>query len=221
MNIKRRPYEVSRRREAAAQTRRAILEAAARLFVEQGYTATTMAAIADAGGVAVDTVYAAVGPKPLLFRLLVETAISGADEPIPAEERDYVRQIRGESDPGRMLELYASAVRAIQERLAALFRVLQMAASANPELDALWQEIADRRARNMHQLAQLLAERGGLREDVSAEEAADVIWAMNGSEFYALLVDGRGWKPERYERWLAASWKRLLLNPAPPINGDV
>jgi len=77
-----------------------------------------MTAIAEAAGVALDTVYAAVGPKPVLFRLLLETAISGADDAVPAESRDYVRAIRSAPDaPGR-LRIYAAALRRVQPRLA-------------------------------------------------------------------------------------------------------
>ena len=201
--VKTRPYHSPQRRAAAQQTRRAILDAATRLFLERGYTATTMATIAEAGGVAVDTVYASVGPKPRLFRLLIELAISGTDEPVPALEREYVQAIRAEPDPGRKLDLYARAVSRIQERLAPLFRVLQAAAPAHGELAALWAEIGERRARNMQLLASELAETGALREGVSIEEAADIIWAMNSSEFYGLLVQERGWDSERYADWLA------------------
>ena len=209
--VKRRPYNSTRRRAAAQHTRRAILDVAAKLFIEHGYVATTMAAIADAAGVALDTVYASVGPKPALFRLLIETAISGTDEPVPALERDEVRIVRAERDPNRKLELYAGVVRRVQGRLAPLFRVLQAAAASDPGLRALWREISERRASNMRLLAQELVERGGLRPEISIEEAADVIWATSSSELYALLVLERAWDPERFEHWLAASWKRLLL----------
>src|SRR5450432_2463834 len=91
-----RVYDSTLRQKAAQATRRAILESARRLFLERDYAGTTMPAIAEAAGVALDTVYAVVGKKPALFRLLVETAISGQDETIPAERRDYVRAIRAE-----------------------------------------------------------------------------------------------------------------------------
>lgn len=187
------------------------MDAAGRLFVERGYSPTTMAAIAEAAGVALDTLYAAVGPKPVLFRLLVETAISGTDAPVPALEREYVHAIQAERDSRRKLERYAQAVRRTQERLAPLFHVLQQAAPMHPELMALWEEIAQRRARNMRLLATDLAGTGRLRRGVTIDEAADVIWAMNSSEFYVLLVHERGWDPEQYEHWLAAAWQRLLL----------
>jgi AcrR family transcriptional regulator len=209
--VKSRPYHAPRRRAAAAQTRRAILDAATRLFAAHGYSAVTMATIAVEAGVATDTVYAAIGPKPMLFRLLIERAISGEDEPVTAEERDYVRAIRAEPDARQKLAIYARAIRHIQARLAPLFLALQAAASSEPELAALWAEIGERRATNMRRLATELAETGSLRPDVSVEEVADVIWTMNAAEFYVLLVRQRGWAPERYEEWLADAWQRLLL----------
>jgi len=206
-----RPYNTARRRAAAQRTRRAILDAATRLFIERGYVATTIADVAAAAGVALDTIYAVVGRKPTLFRLLIETAISGAEAPISADERDYVAAIRAEPDAGRKLELYAQAMRAIHGRLAPLLRVLQVAAPADPELTAVWSEIAERRARNMRMLVTDLDGTGSLREGISREEAADVIWATNSPEFYVLLVHERGWDPDHYTHWLADAWRRLLL----------
>jgi AcrR family transcriptional regulator len=208
-----RTYDSSSRREAAQATRQSILDAARRLFLEKGYAATTMPEIARAAGIAVDTVYATVGKKASLFRLLVEVAISGGDRAAPAEERDYVREIRQEADAARKLQLYAAALRRIQPRLAPLFRVLQGAAPLDPELDTLWHDISQRRARNMRLLARDLAATGRLRPDVSVGGAADVIWSMNSPEFYLLLVEQRGWSPDAFERWLGDAWIRLLLAP--------
>jgi AcrR family transcriptional regulator len=204
-----RRYDASGRQAAAARTREAVLTAAREVFLDRGYTATTMAAISQHAGVALDTVYAAIGRKPTLFRELVETAISGQNTAVPAEERDYVRAIRAEPDPRRKLDIYAAAIAPIQDRLAPLVALARDAASAEPELARLWGEIAARRAANMRLLAVNLAESGGLRVEV--EEAADVIWATNSPELYLLLVRDRGWELSRYRSWLAETWKRLLL----------
>src|SRR5215831_10681159 len=83
-----RRYDASRRQEAALQTRLVIAAAARDLFVARGYIGTTMAAIAEAAGISHETVYATFGPKPALFRHLVEIALSGTDEPVPALERE-------------------------------------------------------------------------------------------------------------------------------------
>lgn len=210
---KRRAYDSSSRRAAAQETRRSIIEAARRLFLERGYAGTTMQAIAEATGVALDTVYATVGKKPTLFRLLVETAISGRDEAVPALERDYVRAIQAEPDAGEKLRIYAAALRKFQPRVAPLVQVLQAAAHLEPELDALWQEISRRRAANMRLFATNLADTGRLRTDLSVSMAADIIWSMNSPEFFVLLTGQRGWSPEEFEHWLADAWIRLLLEP--------
>lgn len=171
-----------------------------------------MPAIAAAAGVALDTVYSVLGPKPKLFRLLVELAISGEDVPVPAEARDYVRAIHEETDPLRKIELYAHAVTSIQPRIAPLFRVLQEAARTEPELAELWQEISSRRAVNMRRfVAEVADSAGGLPDGITINDAADLVWVTNGPEFYMLLVEERGWTLERFERRLVDLWRRLLL----------
>src|SRR6266568_5055906 len=108
--VKRR-YDASKRRQAAARTRTAILDAALQLFAGQGYAATPMTAIAEQAGVALDTVYASVGRKPELARLLIETAISGSSQAVPAGESGYVQAIRAAPDAETKIVIYASAMR--------------------------------------------------------------------------------------------------------------
>lgn len=213
MALKRRTYDSSARKAAAQSTRQSIIDAARRVFIRKGYAGATMSAIAREAGIALDTVYAAVGKKAALFRLLVETAISGRDEAVDAEERDYVRAIRAEPDAEEKLKIYAAALRAIQPRLAPIFKVLQAAAMQDAELDALWREISQRRAANMRLLAQDLAATGRLRRDLSIPKVADIVWSLNSPEFYLLLVEERGWSAGDFERWLVDAWARLLLEP--------
>jgi hypothetical protein len=73
----------------------------------------------------------------------------------------------------------------------------------------VWREITDRRAANMRRFAADLAAVTSLRVDPA--DAADIIWATNAPELYQLLVGQRGWSPERYEHFLAETWRRLLL----------
>jgi AcrR family transcriptional regulator len=218
----RRRYDASGRRAAAEENRRAIADVARRLFLEFGYSATTMAAIAKAAGVSHETVYATIGPKPVVFRHLVETALSGTDEPIPPLERDYARQVMAERNPGRLIDIYASAMRGTQERLAPLFDVLMHGAKTSPELESYHRELIKRRAHYTRLIAEHLAEIGGLREDVPTGVAADVLFGLNSSEFFLLFVRDRGWEPEFFEGWLAAAWKSLLLpDHGAPIAGGV
>ena len=212
---KRRGYDASGRRAAAETTRHAIIAAARDIFLRRGYAGATMSMIAEEAGIALDTVYASVGKKPALFRLLVETAISGVDEAVPAEQRDYVRAIRAATDAAAKLKIYAAALGAIQPRLAPIFKILQTAAAQEPELAALWKEISDRRAANMHRLAQDLAATGQTRRDLTLNRIADIIWSMNAPEYFLLLVEQRGWTAAEFARWIADAWMRLLLDGAP------
>jgi AcrR family transcriptional regulator len=206
--VKRR-YNASQRRQAAARTRAAILDAARELFTQRGYLATPMAAIAERAGVALDTVYASVGRKPELARLLIESAISGTDEAVPADQRDYVRAIRAAPDADTKIAVYAAAITAIAPRMALVLGIVQQAVHAEPELAAMWAEIAERRAANMHHFVADLASVSPLR--LTPDEAADIVWATNAAEMYQLLVGQRGWSLERYQTFLADTWRRLLL----------
>ena len=204
-----RRYDATRRRQAAARTRAAILEAARQLFTERGYAATPMTAIAARAGVALDTVYASAGRKPELARLLVETAISGTGQAVPAEQRGYVRAIQAAPDAATKISIYAAAVAAIAPRLAPVLAIIQQAARDEPELARLWAETAERRAANMRRFVAGLAAAAPLRLD--PDQAADIVWATNSAEMYQLLAGQRGWSPQRYERFLADTWRRLLL----------
>jgi AcrR family transcriptional regulator len=210
-DVKRRGYDATGRRNRSAETRQRILKAARDLILANGYRATTIAAIAAEARVNIDTVYELVGRKPVLLRELIEQAISGADHAVAAEQRDYVQAIKAEPDPARKLAIYAGAIRRIQERMAPLVLAVRDAASTEPEAEAVWQEISERRATNMRLLIRDIRDAGGLRTGLSVNEAADVVWALNSSELYLLLTTERGWSPRRFERWLADAWCQLLL----------
>lgn len=207
----RRGYDTTKRAEQAAATRRAILGSARQLFVRHGYAKTTVEQIAVEAGVAVDTIYASVGRKPALLRELVETAISGRDRPIPARQREYVRQTEAAVDAKAKIEIYAAAITEIQQRMAPVFRALRDAAVSDDSCAALWREISERRARNMRRFAATLRSTGQLRLDLSDHQVADIIWSMNAAEYWDLLVIQRGWTPEQFRTWLTDAWTRLFL----------
>jgi hypothetical protein len=147
----------------------------------------------------------------VLTRLLIETAISGTDQAVPAEERDYVQRIRAAGTASDKIRIYAAAVTDVNSRVAPLHLVLRDAAAQAPELGKLWAEIATRRAGNMRLFAQDLAVTGELRPGLDVDEVADVVWSLNSAEYYTLLVRERGWPPARLAAWLADTWCRLFL----------
>jgi AcrR family transcriptional regulator len=207
-------YNNASRRAGSDETRTRIVDAARSVFTTRGYRATTLAEIARTAGVHVDTIYELVGRKPALLRELIERAISGTDRPVDPRDRGYVKDIQAEPDPARKLAIYAAAVGDIQSRMAPLLLALRDAATTEPEAREVWDEVSDRRARNMRDLVRGLGPEGTLRAGVSIDEAADVIWATAAAEFFVLLTAERGWTVDAYQRWLADTWCRLLLSPS-------
>jgi len=205
-------YDASRRQASAQQTRRRILAAARRLFLKRGYASTSMAAIAVAAGVSVETIYLSIGGKASLVRYLVETALSGTDEPVPPVQRRGVAEIHAELDARRKLRLFAAMVRPMLDRLAPIWQVVLEAAPNDAELRSIVADLQGRHVGSMRTVVEHITVAGRLRPEISKDVARDVLWAMNSPEFYRLLVVGRGWSGETFENWLADAWQRLLLD---------
>ncbi len=84
-------------------------------------------------------------------------------------------------------------------------------ASTDPELAQVWNELEAERLAGMLRFAQLLAERGVLRSELTLEEARDTLWTLNSLAVHDLLVVQRGWSAERYRTWLADALAGVLL----------
>ena len=179
-----------------------------------------MEAIADAASVSIETVYLSVGGKPSLVRYLVETALSGTDEPVPPVQRQGVAEFRAEPDQRRKLQLFARMVRPMLERLAPIWQVVLEAAPTDAELRSLVDQLRELHAGSMRLVIEHLSETRGLRPDISKEMAGDVLWAMNSPEFYRLLVIGRGWTGQMFENWLAYVWQKTFLNDPQRSGGN-
>jgi AcrR family transcriptional regulator len=212
-NTSTRRYHSPRRVEQAAVTRHAVLAAARTLFVSKGYLATTVADIAREARVAVDTIYATVGRKPELLREVLETALSGTDQVVPGQQRDYVLRVRAAASAREKIAAYIDGSVKIQSRLAPIFLAIRDAAARDADSAGLWSEISERRARNMREFSADLRRTGELRDDLSDDDVADIIWSMNGAEYWALLVGDRGWTHERFAAFLNDAWTRLLVVP--------
>ncbi|MCA1572662.1 MAG: TetR/AcrR family transcriptional regulator [Chloroflexi bacterium] len=209
----RRRYDSPHRREQAAGTRRKIIATAQPLFLEHGYAGTTVAAIARAAGVVVETVYRTFGSKVGLFGAVVEAALAGGVEraELPVEERPAIAAIIAEADPVRQVALYAATQPGIHRRAGPLLRAVRDAAALDPEVARVWGELEAQRYAGQARMAGLLASRGSLREGLSVETASDLIWALTSLALHDLFVVERGWTPEEYERWLTDALTRELL----------
>ncbi|WP_433346327.1 TetR/AcrR family transcriptional regulator [Micromonospora sp. CA-111912] len=200
MVVKRR-YDSSRRQEQSRQTRRAILEAAGRLFVDPGYAATPLTAVAAEAGVAVQTLYAVFGSKRQLLSQLVDVTLAGDDEPVALPDRPFVAEIRALADPRAKLTRYARHLVEVHTRQAQMMLALAGAATADPDAAEIWRKNSDERRRGMAMFAAELVGTGALRPDLDVEQVADILWLAQDVRNFDWLVRQRGWPLEQYQRW--------------------
>ncbi|MYY13952.1 TetR family transcriptional regulator [Streptomyces sp. SID4919] len=133
------------RAEKTRRTRRRMLDAAARLFVERGWTGATVEDIARAAEVGVQTVYFTFGTKRALLGEVLDTAIAGDADPAATLDRPWAREVVAEPDPAAQLARQAAGARRVLERAAPVLEVVRTAATAEPELAALWRTNLEQR----------------------------------------------------------------------------
>ena len=208
----RRRYDSSGRQAQTRRNREAILDAAQRQFLEGGYAATTVAAVAAEAGVSVETIYKAFGGKSGLVRGIYDRGLAGP-APVPAYRRaDEVRE--RETDPRAIMRSCGTIASEVSAVVSPVARLVRAAAAADPDMAALLQDHNDRREARARHHARFLKRRGYLRQDVSLAQATDIIWTCTSDELYDLLVAQRGWSPVRFARFLADFMITALLPPA-------
>ena len=221
MEQARRKYDSPLRRAQVATTRARIAEAARRLFVEHGYAGATIPAIAAEAGVAVETVYRSTQGKAGLLAEAVRTAVAGGAQraEVPVPERPAIRRIIDELDPVRQLELYAATQPGIWSRVGPLLRVLDAAASSDPLLVQLREQIAAERRHGLRNgLGRLLEQRRVLRPGLTAERAGDIVYAICGQANYQALVGDCGWSEDEYRDWLTETLVAAILHREQPAD---
>lgn len=196
-----RGYTSPRRQAQAEATRRDILEAAQRLFEQEGYPATTMAQVAAEAGVALKTVYLAFETKSGLLRALWNFLLRSGDEDRPVAEQDWYRQVLDEPDPERRLRLNAHNSTLGKQRISGVLEVIRSAAPTDTEIGSLWQRIQSDYRANQRAILEPLAEQGRLRAGLDVGRATDILWTINHPNTWQLLVVDRGWTFEEYEQW--------------------
>jgi AcrR family transcriptional regulator len=206
-----RRYDSPLRREQAARTRRLILATAKELFERDGYSATSMAAIASAAGVSLKTVYLVFDTKSGLLRALWHLLLRGEEDSVPVGEQHWYREVLGEPDPERQLRLNARNSLAVKTRAGAILAVIRDAASSDPEIAALWGRIQTEFHANQRAIVQSIADKHALAPGLDVAAATDILWALNHPTLYSLLARERGWSTKRYEGWLADLFCAQLL----------
>jgi AcrR family transcriptional regulator len=204
-----RRYSSPVREEQAARTRARILDAAAELFLEQGYGRTTMKGIADAAGVARDTVHAVFGSKAKVLTSLIDLRLVPDDSVANVTQRPDALTIKNEPDQRRQIELFAEFIAEISTRLRPVFEILRTASAVEPEMATVFAQMDRYRWQNMHTYAKWFAARGPLR--VPTKKAGDIIWTLASPDVARMLCDDLGWTKDQHARWLAHTLTATLL----------
>lgn len=204
---------VDGRRERSRQTRLAIVRAATGLFVAHGYSATTIAAIAAAADVAVQTVYSSFGTKRAILAEALDQAIAGDDADMAVNQREWMAPVWTADTAAERLAAYATAVRRIMAGAGDMFAVIAAAVNAEPDLVDLAATTEERRRTGAAAVVDAVRAVGPLRDGLDRDAAVDVLSLLNGPAVFHHLVRRSGWSLDRYERWLAGAFTREILAP--------
>lgn len=194
---------LTHRQRQALWTRRLIVDAARELFLEQGYSATTIEAIAEEAGVAVSTVYAAYKNKRTILRAIREAWHE------QTQAREINEEASRQTDPKRRLSIVANATRRQWETGGAVVVVYQGAAAADREAAAELEEALRGRRTALDRIVEGMKE--ALRLDLEVDRAAAILRALCRAEVYRELVEESGWSPDEYEAWLFETLAEQLL----------
>ena len=204
--------EAGRRRQFRAhETRLRVIEAATRLFLERGYVATTVQAIAGDAGVAPATIYQAFGTKHAVLAAALDVTVAGDGTALLVVDRDWVAEAQREPDPQRQLRLIIEGATRIAARTAPLKEVMRDAAATEPKARELIRQDHERRHRTQEGFVDLLIEHRQLRAGIDRGRAVDTFFALVNSATHDLLVTDRGWSMAEWQDWLIALISRELF----------
>jgi AcrR family transcriptional regulator len=206
-----RSYTSPVREDQARQTRKRIVDAAAALFAERGYGATTIDAIAQAAGVSRKTVFDSVGGKANLMKLAYDFAITGDDAPIPLMDRPRIADLMAAREPAAMIAGHATLVTEVGSRIAAIYCALEQAAGTDAEARTLYQALVGQRRTSMDIPARAMAEAGVGRPGLTRTQVADLLWIYSDPALYDKLVGQQGWSAKQFEQWLRRTLEQQLL----------
>ena len=204
----------SLRQAQVAHTEQRILAAATELFLEGGYLATTLEAVARRAQVGARTVYLRFGTKAALFKRVIDVAVAGDTEPVDVLGRDWMQPALSAPTAAERIAASAAASRQIMQRTGALFAVAQQAAAVEPLVAGFWQQ---GREQTRHAFAVFWTR---MAEDGLLGPAADLTWLIDttsilaAAETYLLITRTTGWGLDEYERWLIRTFSQLMATPA-------
>lgn len=212
-----RTYRSATRDAQAIRTRRAIVAAAAKLFTDIGYAAATTDAVATAAGVSRKTVFTAIGGKADLLKTAIDWAITGDDEAVPLAERPVIRRVLASAYPRAVVTEWIAIHVAISQRVAGLFRALEVAAETDAGARSLLDSLQDQRLEGAAMIVDRIIALGALKSSMSRARAIDAAWLSSDPVVFDRMVRTRGWSVRSFRSWLADALAGQLLRPDQPL----
>ena len=194
------------RRARAQATQWRIVKAAFALFCERGYVGTTMAQIAEAAGVAVQTVYFTFHTKAAVLSRAYDFAVTGEGEPRVPQDQPWYREMVAATDIVEALRHLVSGVGDITRRLTPLYVVASGSAAGDPEVATVVDRHEKWRVEGYRDMVEVLRVKAPLRAGMTPERANDLLLLYAGMDVYHSLVEVQGWS---HEEWVA--WTRSTL----------
>ena len=214
-----REYRSPRRLAAARETRARICAAAAALFLADGYAATSIRAIASAAGVAEKTVYLQFATKSAVLKMVVETAIVGNDEAVPAAAQSWFLEAVAETDLDRKLEQLVALTCDLHQRSGPVFAIARGAAAVDPDVAALWAAGKQGHLADMTRMARSFQETGLLPPGQDVESATTTLYVLLGPETWHLIRKELGQDETAYRTWLSNAL-RQAFQATPTADGQ-
>lgn len=191
-----------------------MIRAAHRLFMERGYSGTRMTDVAEAAGVAVQTVYFRFHTKAELLQACYELAVLGEESPLPPPMQPWYLAAMRSRSATEVLRHFAEGNSAIVARVGVLDDIVR---SALHEPDAVRVRAHNEQLRRdgYQAIVTHIQQQFGLRATLTRDTATDLMLAFGGTTLYRTLVLDYGWTHAAFVDWLAAALADQLLARAP------
>jgi AcrR family transcriptional regulator len=177
-----------------------------------------MTDVADAAGVAVQTVYFTFHTKAELLQACYERGVLGENDPLPPQRQAWYLEMLAATVAGECIRHFVEGNGTIASRVAVLDDVVR-SATHEPDAAAVRKRSERLRREGYRAIVEHVEARFGLRDDVDTDTATDLLLTFAGPAVYRTLVVDYGWPQEKYVDWVARTLAETLLPAASAGSG--
>jgi AcrR family transcriptional regulator len=184
-----------------------VADAAAPLFISDGYLATSTRKVAAVAGVAEGTIFNLFGSKAQLLLAALRRSV-----PDLVTSDQWATEARTMATPSEVVEHFCHTGRDVSDAALPLVRVFLEAATVDTAVAEAWRNQEAFRLEGQTWVLDVLAERGWLRSDRDRHDLARDLWVLAAPEVHVKCLDA-GMSEDDFQHWLGGLLTRLLLDP--------